>query len=232
MLIPVSKNRVYENVSAQIRKQIEEGIWQEGDRIQGELELAKLFEVSRGSVREAIKSLQMAGILEAHSGQGTFVAQNALQKIKDGHLADMLNDAEYYDEVVECRYIIETQAAYIAAKVCTERDIQYLRENHRKMMECSQAGKIREMNRYGMEFHYHIISLMKNEIMSAIYDSILQPLLEEREEYNRDNDGSVVMQRHMEHLTLVEAFEKHDAALARRLMEEHLGRKMRKKKLL
>ena len=90
MIIPVQKNRVYENVSAQIRSQIEQGAWKEGDRIQSEMELAKLFQVSRGSIREAIKSLQMAGIVEAHSGQGTFVAPNALQKIRDGHLADML----------------------------------------------------------------------------------------------------------------------------------------------
>ena len=63
MIIPVQKNRVYENVSAQIRSQIEQGAWKEGDRIQSEMELAKLFQVSRGSIREAIKSLQMAGIV-------------------------------------------------------------------------------------------------------------------------------------------------------------------------
>ena len=116
MLQPVPKNRVYENVSLQIREQIENGTWKEGEKIQGELELAKLFQVSRGSIRESIKSLQMLGILDAKSGQGTFVAQNALQKIRDSRLADMLNDADYYDEIIEYRYIIETQAAYIAAK--------------------------------------------------------------------------------------------------------------------
>lgn len=43
MLIPVQKNRVYENISAQIREQIKQGVWKEGERIQSELELAKLF---------------------------------------------------------------------------------------------------------------------------------------------------------------------------------------------
>ena len=83
MLTPIKKNRVYEGVAQQIKEQIEKGIWKEGERIQSELELAKTFQVSRGSIREAIKSLQMAGLLEAHSGQGTFVSANACEKIRD-----------------------------------------------------------------------------------------------------------------------------------------------------
>lgn len=125
MITPVQKNRVYENVSAQICSQIEQGAWKEGDRIQSEMELAKLFQVSRGSIREAIKSLQMAGIVEAHSGQGTFVAPNALQKIRDGHLADMLSNTEYLDDVLQCRYIIESYTTRVASQVSTPEDIAY-----------------------------------------------------------------------------------------------------------
>ena len=52
MLTPIKKNRVYEGVAQQIKEQIEKGIWKEGERIQSELELAKTFQVSRGSIRE------------------------------------------------------------------------------------------------------------------------------------------------------------------------------------
>ena len=100
MLKPVQKSRVYEDVSRQIRDQIESGQWKEGTRIQSETELAKVFQVSRGSIREAIKSLQMAGLLEARSGHGTFVAPNACQKIREGRLAEKLNSAEYYDDIL------------------------------------------------------------------------------------------------------------------------------------
>jgi len=41
MLVPVKKKRAYEDISAQIQKQILDGSWKEGDRIQGELELAQ-----------------------------------------------------------------------------------------------------------------------------------------------------------------------------------------------
>lgn len=231
MLQPVPKNRVYENVSLQIREQIENGTWKEGEKIQGELELAKLFQVSRGSIRESIKSLQMLGILDAKSGQGTFVAQNALQKIRDSRLADMLNDADYYDEIIEFRYIIETQAAYIAAKNCTEEDIRFFRENLEKMTECRKNGQIYELNQYGIDFHYHIIGLMHNEIISAVYDSIQHSLQEERTEYWSGHDESDQLQRDLEHAALIDAMEAHDAVQARKIMENHLGHKLRKKEI-
>ena len=47
MITPIQKNKVYEDISTQIKKQIEDGTWKEGERIQGEIELAKEFQVGR-----------------------------------------------------------------------------------------------------------------------------------------------------------------------------------------
>ena len=146
MLVPVQKKRVFEDISAQIINQIEDGNWKEGEQIKGELELSKLFQVSRGSIREAIKSLQIMGILVAVSGQGTFVAENALQKIKDSRFVDMISDGKYRDEVLECRYMIEPQAAFVAAKICTEQDIAYLQDCYDTMMAYADADDVKNVN--------------------------------------------------------------------------------------
>ena len=135
MIVPVQKKSVFEDISEQIQNQIENGSWKEGEKIQGELALAQLFQVSRGSIREAIKSLQLMGILEARTGQGTFVAQNAVQKIRDNKLIEMINDDEYRDQVLECRYMIEPQAAFVAAQICTEDDIAHLQFLYNEMMK-------------------------------------------------------------------------------------------------
>lgn len=231
MLIPVKKKRAYEDISAQIQKQILDGSWKEGDRIQGELELAQLFQVSRGSIREAIKSLQMMGVLEAQSGHGTFVSQNAIQKIGDNRLIEMINDNEYRDQVLECRYIIEPQAAFVAAQVCTDQDISYLRYTYEKMMEYSNQGNLKEMNRYGQLFHSYIVGMMKNEILSAIYKSIEQQLLDERGAFAESNETNVLLSFHEEHLDLINALQVHDAVHARKIMDQHLGRQVHWKRL-
>ncbi len=226
MLVPVQKKRVFEDISAQIINQIEDGIWKEGEQIKGELELSKLFQVSRGSIREAIKSLQIMGILVAVSGQGTFVAENALQKIKDSRFVDMISDGKYRDEVLECRYMIEPQAAFVAAKICTEQDIAYLQDCYDTMMAYADADDVKNVNCWGQRFHTYIIEMMKNKVLSAIYKSIEQRLLDERKEFMLGNEKQELLMYHHEHLEIIDAFRKHDAVLARKIMDQHLGRQM------
>ncbi len=226
MLVPVQKKRVFEDISAQIINQIEDGNWKEGEQIKGELELSKLFQVSRGSIREAIKSLQIMGILVAVSGQGTFVAENALQKIKDSRFVDMISDGKYRDEVLECRYMIEPQAAFVAAKICTEQDIAYLQDCYDTMMSYADADDVKNVNCWGQRFHTYIIEMMKNKVLSAIYKSIEQRLLDERKEFMLGNEKQELLMYHHEHLEIIDAFRKHDAVLARKIMDQHLGRQM------
>lgn len=226
MLVPVQKKRVFEDISAQIINQIEDGNWKEGEQIKGELELSKLFQVSRGSIREAIKSLQIMGILVAVSGQGTFVAENALQKIKDSRFVDMISDGKYRDEVLECRYMIEPQAAFVAAKICTEQDIAYLQDCYDTMMAYADADDVKNVNFWGQRFHTYIIEMMKNKVLSAIYKSIEQRLLDERKEFMLGNEKQELLMYHHEHLEIIDAFRKHDAVLARKIMDQHLGRQM------
>lgn len=226
MLVPVQKKRVFEDISAQIINQIEDGNWKEGEQIKGELELSKLFQVSRGSIREAIKSLQIMGILVAVSGQGTFVAENALQKIKDSRFVDMISDGKYRDEVLECRYMIEPQAAFVAAKICTEQDIAYLQDCYDTMMSYADADDVKNVNCWGQRFHTYIIEMMKNKVLSAIYKSIEQRLLDERKEFMLGNEKQELLMYHHEHLEIIDAFRKHDAVFARKIMDQHLGRQM------
>lgn len=226
MLVPVQKKRVFEDISAQIINQIEDGNWKEGEQIKGELELSKLFQVSRGSIREAIKSLQIMGILVAVSGQGTFVAENALQKIKDSRFVDMISDGKYRDEVLECRYMIEPQAAFVAAKICTEQDIAYLQDCYDTMMAYADEDDVKNVNCWGQRFHTYIIEMMKNKVLSAIYKSIEQRLLDERKEFMLGNEKQELLMYHHEHLEIIDAFRKHDAVLARKIMDQHLGRQM------
>ena len=231
MIVPVQKNRVYENVSAQIRDQIEQGAWKEGDRIQSEMKLAELFHVSRGSIREAIKSLQMAGIVEAHSGQGTFVAPNALQKIRDGRLADMLSSTEYLDDVLQCRYVIGSYTTRGACQICTPEDIAHLRENFQQMMVCEGKKDHHGLDHCGIEFHAYIVGMLKNEVLSALYNSLTQPLMEERNEFSSaDKNSELYYEGHMDHKRLIDAFEAHDTQKAEEIIKRHLFRKLRDKK--
>ena len=226
MITPIQKNRVFEDVAAQIKTQIEEGHWQEGEKIQSEMELSRLFQVSRGSIREAITSLQTLGILEAFSGQGTFVSPNALQKIRDNKFTELLRDESKYDDILECRYVIETQAAVYAAANCTEKDIAFLTETYEQMMTYTEQGEVSSYNECGHQFHSYIVHMMDNDVLTAFYDSIAPRFVEERRSFSEKKDLPEVLQAHNDHKMLIDAFARHDVKGARQIMNRHLGSKI------
>src|SRR6202521_6292083 len=73
LLEPVKRSRIYEHIVEQIHALIREGRWAPGDQIPPDGELAERFRVSRTSVREALRALEMQGVIESRQGGGTFI---------------------------------------------------------------------------------------------------------------------------------------------------------------
>src|SRR5688500_11429223 len=85
VLSPISKTRAYEQAADQIAARIKEGVWQPGDRLPSERDLALQLGISRGSTREALRVLEAMGWLEIKPGDGTIVRdRRALQARLDG----------------------------------------------------------------------------------------------------------------------------------------------------
>ena len=128
MIKPISKKKYYETISEQIEQAILSGEWAEGSRVPTEDELASIFNVGRGSIREAITNLQMSGILFSSPGIGTYVADNSIACINNSHLADMLRDPEYISDMAEARRISEPEIAAIAAAKAGALDIAKMQD--------------------------------------------------------------------------------------------------------
>lgn len=171
----------------------------------------------------------MAGIVEAHSGSGTFVAQGALQKLQDDKLREMLGNSEYLDDVLQCRFIVESYTTRIASQIAAPNDIAFLRANFDKMMEYEKQGDFEGLNRTGIEFHAYIVRMLGNQVLSALYDSLVQPLLDERSDFFDGDESAELRQRgHIDHSALIDALEQHDEEKAEEIIEAHLVRKLRK----
>ncbi|MBS3768524.1 MAG: FadR family transcriptional regulator, partial [Candidatus Cloacimonetes bacterium] len=75
----VEKSTTLEIIIKQIKDQIRSGEIQHGDKLPSERELSEIMEVSRTSVREAIKALTFSGYLDVIQGKGAFVSESALK---------------------------------------------------------------------------------------------------------------------------------------------------------
>jgi len=214
---PIVTKQKYESVAEQIVLLIKDGTFSENSRFPTEAELVEMFKVGRSSVREAIKSLQLAGILTSSAGRGTFVSENAKIAIAHADLGEIILDESALSEIIEIRCILEPEAAALAAKRRTDEDI----EKMEKTILAMDTAKDKEtLLNFGYEFHSALIAAGKNRAMTQLHDSISLQLLKMREKdfltfeiYKRDS---------ITHREILDAIIERDEEKAKKLMLSHL----------
>jgi len=216
-ITPIVNKQKYESVAEQITFLIRNNTFTEGTRLPTEAELAARFQIGRSSVREAIKSLQMAGILTSSAGRGTFVSENALTAIANADLGDIIMDENSLSELIEIRCIIEPAAAALAAERRNDEDIHLMQDAIQNMNDTQDKETLL---RLGHKFHSHLIASSKNRALIQFHDSISLQLLKMRE---RDFLTREVYIRDMPaHREILDAIIAGDKNLARQKMLNHL----------
>lgn len=129
-------------IEQQLEYLILEGTLRPGEKLPPERELAKQFDVSRPSLREAIQRLEAKGLLLRRQGGGTFVQVNLWQSFSDP-LAEMLaGHPESQFDLLETRHALEGVAAYYAALRGTDEDLQRIRECHTVIQQAQDSGDL------------------------------------------------------------------------------------------
>src|SRR5688572_393202 len=101
---------------------ISRGALKPGDRIPSEKQLCERFGVGRTSVREALRSLAVMGILTSHAGDGTYVSEDSSRYLEKALQWGLLLDRKMVHDLVETRLMLECQTAYLAASKAQPED--------------------------------------------------------------------------------------------------------------
>lgn len=216
---PIRPARLYEQIVEQIERQILNGDLQAGDRLPTENELAKHFEVSRTSVREAIKTLAQKGLVEVKVGRGMFVTDHTSQVVK--HSLDLMmrfNQQDGLSQVVEVREILEPEIAARAAKRATEEDVTAMQEAV-EAMDANMDDPVAYIAA-DHQFHMALARATQNGLILALVDSIVEVLQEQRMHIYHVEGGPQRGQYH--HKRILQAIESQDPEAARKEMEAHL----------
>jgi len=223
----IDRNRLAFQVSQQIIDLIQKGVYAPGDRLPSERELAEKMGVSRGSVREALSTLQAAGIVVTKTGAGTFVNDRPLSKKAEMKaLANALSDESPID-ILEVREAIETKAAWLAAENRTDEDIENMRralEEQRNIIE--QQGDPRPAD---MAFHLAVAQATHNSVLIEIM-KVIQSLMQRTfwellmnnlaRKVQHDEDSR--LQYIKEHEEILRAIVEQNAEQAQKLMFDHI----------
>ena len=212
MIKPISKKKYYETISEQIEQAILSGDWAEGSRVPTEDELSSIFQVGRGSIREAITNLQMSGVLFSSPGIGTYVADNAIACINNNHLADKLNDPDRIDDIVDARQILEPQLAAYAAENAGAGDI--------KKMEAAINKAKENWEQNGHLFHVAIGKACGNEILISLFESLEETSRKKAE--HAEMTEEMIAQTIDTYQQILDAIRQKDARLASQKMTDLL----------
>jgi GntR family transcriptional repressor for pyruvate dehydrogenase complex len=214
----VRKTRVYEGVAQQIQRLIVDGALKPGDRLPPERELAERFSVSRGSVRDAIRTLELVGLVVARQGEGTVVAEITGEAVIRPIASVLMHKRELITELLDVRKMIEPALAARAAVRATPEDIAHLEDILRRQREKMARGES-TVEEDG-EFHYRVALGAKNSVVQSVLD-VLMNLLRETRARSLQTRGRP--QRSLAgHQRVLDAIRRRDPQAAERAVRRHL----------
>jgi GntR family transcriptional regulator, transcriptional repressor for pyruvate dehydrogenase complex len=173
---PIQTRRAFEEVTDQVRAMIVRGALRPGDRLPTERELAEQFNLSRNTVREGLRALEVSGILELRKGAtgGAFVREGrgdaVVSSFADLFHLGMIQPAH----LTESRLIVAVWVTRLACQRASEEDLQQLEGNVKASLAAVERGDIEERTRINLEFHRLLARATKNPVLIIITDSLLE----------------------------------------------------------
>jgi GntR family transcriptional repressor for pyruvate dehydrogenase complex len=178
MFTPVKNTKIYEQVVEQIKRMINDGTLKKGDKLPTERDLAEQLQVSRASVREAIRALEVIGLVESKQGAGNYIRESFEDSLLEPlSMMFLLEESNPY-EVVELREVLELETVVLAAERITDHELGILRELIDEMKNCEDEDKNVMLDK---RFHYTIAKASRNllilnvvQVISQLIDSLIK----------------------------------------------------------
>ncbi|MCX8088777.1 MAG: FadR/GntR family transcriptional regulator [Meiothermus ruber] len=213
----VRPTRVSEKLAKDLEQLLQDGVWRPGDQLPGERDLASRFGVSRSSVREALRILELHGWVEIRQGDGTRVASPS--ESFGRRLRSRLHQEDFIVELFEVRRILEPAVAALAAERSHPQGVTRLEE----LLAQQQAAKgdLYRFVELDMFFHKTLADMSRNAVLSEIVSLLEVELRQIRlvstaKRYRPEVTLS-------EHLRILEAIRASDPEAARQAMLAHLS---------
>jgi GntR family transcriptional repressor for pyruvate dehydrogenase complex len=217
-LTPVTRTTLTADICRKLVTQLAKGDWQEGSRIPSERELGELLNVGRASLREALKALEIMGMIETRSGEGMFVcakseflARPIMWAITEGGHVEL-------NELIEARKLMEMELSALAATRATADDLERMREHLSKMEAAIENPDIFFVS--DLNFHLAIAEAAHNRILLRAVQ-LIRNLMRQWMADTARLPGTTRL-AFGQHKAVFLAIEQRDQAGARIKMAEHL----------
>lgn len=221
-ITPISRTKLTASVFEQLLSYVVRGTWKAGDRIPPERDLCQQLGIARTSLREALKAMELVGMLDSRVGDGTFVCPRSEFLSRPLLWAFTGSDHDELQEIMEARTIIEENLAGLASERGTDEQIKQIGSAVQMMRDSIARGdSILEAD---MAFHIAVSTAAQNGVLlNAV--QLLRNLMRQWIHYKLliPDIPDVVLKRH---IAIYKAIAARKPAAARTAMRVHLEETM------
>ncbi len=209
-----------QRVAGRIQRMISDGALEPGGRLPPQRELARMLDVSRATLREAITQLEAQGYIRVEPSRGAFaVVTSARPVIKQ---LWRFEDKFSLSDVYQMRYALEGFTVRLAAKNATDLDISKLSSINHSMLKAVKANDVGAITQCDFEFHMTIIDLAGNQAIREVVSLYKQVIIESQR--LPLYAGEYRLEPVEEHTAVIRALARRDAEIAAVALRNHIAR--------
>ncbi len=176
----INRVAISDELIARFKELISKKIFTPGQRLPPERDLAEALAVSRPTLRQAMRALQIMGVIKARQGSGSYLSDSAsdIMRVPLEFALALKNVAK--TDLFETRYTLEVRLASLAAERRTDDDLEAMRQALQQMQRAQ--GNPEEWCRTEPQFHACIVKAARNGVMATVIEMLSQMLIESRKE--------------------------------------------------
>jgi GntR family transcriptional regulator, transcriptional repressor for pyruvate dehydrogenase complex len=218
LIEPIKKTRVADEIADRIRQLILDGTFPPGQPLPAERALAERFGVSRGSVRDAFRTLETIGLLVTRHGQGTFPQELNVERLVAPLTSVLSYRQDLQDELSDVRRMFEPAVARVAATRVTDQDLAELErilDAQRRKLKTGRSAIAEDT-----AFHEVLARATRNRVVIRIMATLNDLLVESRKLTlkQKGRPGRSIVG----HETVVAALRRRDGDAAAEAMRDHI----------
>ena len=218
---PVQRSRLSQQVIVQLCQLIQSGRIEPGDRLPSERDLAEQLAVSRPCLREALRALELSGLIESRHGGGTYVRDFGEPGVFSPLVLMLGMTEDLAGDLGEVRKIFEPSVAMRAAMRADEEDVRALRSVLARQADVlDSGGPLYELLPLDREFHAIVARASRNQVAMRMVQLINQLVHEGLGRVSASLTRSLLA--HQRHCEIGAAVENHDPRRAHAAMLQHL----------
>lgn len=217
----IEQPKIIQEILSQIKQQIANHTLKKGDRLPSERALAEMFGVARATIREALKVLEMMGLIECVQGSGNYIANNMESSLTEPLSIMFMLEQGNLMQVLQLRRALETASVEIAAKNIDEQTLQKLEQLCIQLEGTSDESEKTANDR---AFHYAISAASDNPLITTMLNAVSSLV----ENLITDARKLMLQEAHMsalinqQHRQVLNALKNKDARMAVAAMNAHM----------